>query len=200
MDLPSWCCERQYICIRLSMKSTSLVMVKNKLLIKMWKSLNVCLPLRKYPQRDTFVPYLHLKGANSYLGEIVHPIKLLPLTPKTFKIPVLFENYLYTIIIFSILKFAFIFVFSSFISILVLEYFLFLLFFNTLFNTVLQNLQKCQPDLMAIRTRWLIRTNLYDLTNLDLVQNRTYFTSCTIWICANDLHLTPPQQLPITGV
>ncbi len=42
-----------------------------------------------------------------------------------------------------------------------------------------------QPDLMAIRTyftRWLIRTNLYDLTRTICMTtlNCTYFTSCTI--------------------
>ncbi len=31
--------------------------------------------------------------------------------------------------------------------------------------------------------------------------NRTYFTSCQfVWICTNDLHLTLPLNLPITGV
>ncbi len=31
--------------------------------------------------------------------------------------------------------------------------------------------------------------------------NRTYFTSCEIvWICTNDLHLTPPLNLTVTGV
>ncbi len=31
--------------------------------------------------------------------------------------------------------------------------------------------------------------------------NRTYFTSCQIvWICTNDLHLTPPLNLTVTGV
>ncbi len=31
--------------------------------------------------------------------------------------------------------------------------------------------------------------------------NRTYFTSCQfVWICTNDLHLTPPLNLPVTGV
>ncbi len=35
----------------------------------------------------------------------------------------------------------------------------------------------------------------------DLTVNRTYITSCHfVWICTNDLHLTPPLNLPITGV
>ncbi len=55
-------------------------------------------------------------------------------------------------------------------------------------------LQHIQPDLMAICTyftRWLIRT-----TSLVQIQ---YFMSCQfVWICTNDLHLTPP--LNVTGV
>ncbi len=31
--------------------------------------------------------------------------------------------------------------------------------------------------------------------------NRTYFTSCQyVWISTNDLHLTPPLNLPVSGV
>ncbi len=127
VNIPSWCCKRQYSCMRLSMKSTSLVMVKNKLLIKMWKSLNVRLPLRKYPQRDTFCPLSTPKGCKFLPWRNSSPNKIVITNSKTFKIPFIYRIiiYYYNILYFKI---CFYFVFSSFISILVLEYFLFLLF------------------------------------------------------------------------
>ncbi len=67
--------------------------------------------------------------------------------------------------------------------------------------------RKDQPDLIAICTyftRWLIRTNSYNLTrtnSYDFCQivhilRVTQF----VWICTNYLHLTPPLNLPFTGI
>ncbi len=70
-----------------------------------------------------------------------------------------------------------------------------------------QRIGNLQPDLTAIRTyftRWLIHMNLYNLTctnSYGFCQIvRILRVAQFVWICTNDLHLTPPLNLPVTGV